>query len=63
MLVNPLGNEVRAKFLQPAHTWKPMLVNPLGNEVRANLVQLKNAPAPMLSMHAGRLVILRVLSL
>ena len=39
MLVNPLGNEVRAKFLQPENTWKPMLVNPLGNEVRANLVQ------------------------
>ena len=43
MLVNPLGNEVRAKFLQPENALEPMLVILLGNEVRANLVQPENA--------------------
>ena len=62
MLVNPLGNEVRAKFLQLENALTPMLVSPLGNEVRAKFLQPENAPLPMLSMHAGRLVILRVSS-
>ena len=39
MLVNPLGNEVRAKLIQPLNALFPMLVIPLGNEVRAKLVQ------------------------
>lgn len=39
MLVNPLGNEVRAKLVQPWNALLPMLVIPLGNEVRAKLVQ------------------------
>ena len=42
MLVNPLGNEVRAKFLQLENALTPMLVIPLGNEVRAKLVQSSN---------------------
>ena len=43
MLVNPLGNEVRANFVQPENALELMLVNPLGNEVRANLMQPENA--------------------
>ena len=43
MLVNPLGNEVRAKLVQSVNALLPMLVSPLGNEVRANLVQPENA--------------------
>ena len=39
MLVNPLGNEVRAKLIQPLNALFPMLVIPLGNEVRSKLLQ------------------------
>ena len=42
MLVNPLGNEVRAKLVQLANAYSPMLVIPLGNEVRAKLVHPSN---------------------
>ena len=43
MLVNPLGNEVRANLKQSVNALEPMLVNPLGNEVRAKFLQPENA--------------------
>ena len=39
MLVILLGNEVRAKLVQPENALLPMLVIPLGNELRAKFEQ------------------------
>lgn len=39
MLVIPLGNEVKARFVQSLNAYCPILVTPLGNEVKAIFLQ------------------------